>query len=278
MSVIQKIVKPVGLIALSSVIFGCSSHTPAPVTSLTKDYSQLARGSFHGSDYVVQKGDTLYFISYIAGQDVKDLIAYNNLTPPYTIYPGQRLNVRGSNSYSTASRSTSTTVTKPVTQTKPAEKKTNNKKVDQNQAKEYSQKATDNKPVTKPTPKPVAPAVTGWLWPAKGKVISRFSSTNKGIDIAGSRGEAVNATAAGKVVYAGNALRGYGNLVIIKHNDDYLSAYAHNDKLLVKEQQQVTAGQKIALMGDTGADSVKLHFEIRYKGKSVDPLRYLPRQ
>src|SRR5690606_20518430 len=121
------------------------------------------------------------------------------------------------------------------------------------------------------TPAPVAGKVDTWVWPAKGRVVSRFSSSdngNKGIDIAGQRGQDVNATAAGKVVYAGNALRGYGNLVIIKHNDDYLSAYAHNDRVLVREQDTVTAGQKIALMGSSGTNNVRLHFEIRYKGKS----------
>lgn len=96
------------------------------------------------------------------------------------------------------------------------------------------------------------------------------------MDISGSRGQAVNAAAAGRVVYAGNALRGYGNLIIIKHNDDFLSAYAHNENLLVKDQQEVSAGQQIAKMGSSGTNAVKLHFEIRYKGKSVDPTRYLP--
>ena len=120
-----------------------------------------------------------------------------------------------------------------------------------------------------------------WRWPASGRIIQGFSSTdggNKGIDIGGSRGQAVNAAAAGTVVYAGNALRGYGNLIIIKHNDDYLSAYAHNESILVKEQQQVKSGQQIAKMGSSGTNGVKLHFEIRYKGKSVDPIRYLPKR
>ena len=114
-----------------------------------------------------------------------------------------------------------------------------------------------------------------------GKIIDNFSATeggNKGIDIAGSRGQPVVANASGRVVYAGNALRGYGNLIIIKHNDDYLSAYAHNDTMLVREQQEVKAGQKIATMGSTGTSSVRLHFEIRYKGKSVNPLQYLPQR
>ncbi|WP_025476300.1 murein hydrolase activator NlpD, partial [Yersinia pestis] len=123
--------------------------------------------------------------------------------------------------------------------------------------------------------------VSGWRWPTDGKTIDSFSASeggNKGIDIAGSRGQPILATASGRVVYAGNALRGYGNLIIIKHNDDYLSAYAHNDTMLVREQQEVKAGQKIATMGSTGTSSVRLHFEIRYKGKSVNPLRYLPQR
>ena len=127
---------------------------------------------------------------------------------------------------------------------------------------------------------PIASNVA-WQWPTSGNIIQGFSSTdggNKGIDISGSRGQAVKAAAAGRVVYAGNALRGYGNLIIIKHNDDFLSAYAHNDKILVVDQQEVKAGQDIAKMGSSGTNAVKLHFEVRYKGKSVDPVRYLPRR
>jgi lipoprotein NlpD len=123
--------------------------------------------------------------------------------------------------------------------------------------------------------------ISTWRWPTDGKVFENFSSSeggNKGIDIAGSKGQAITATADGRVVYAGNALRGYGNLIIIKHNDDYLSAYAHNDTMLVREQQEIKAGQKIATMGSTGTSSTRLHFEIRYKGKSVNPLQYLPQR
>ncbi|MCK3658023.1 hypothetical protein A4G18_04670 [Pasteurellaceae bacterium Pebbles2] len=120
-----------------------------------------------------------------------------------------------------------------------------------------------------------------WQWPTTGRVIQGFSNAdggNKGVDIGGSKGQAIYAAAPGRVVYAGNALRGYGNLIIIKHNDDFLSAYAHNDSISVKDQQEVKAGQQIAKMGNSGTNSVKLHFEIRYKGKSVDPTRYLPRR
>lgn len=117
-----------------------------------------------------------------------------------------------------------------------------------------------------------------WVWPVRGPLLASFSNAehgNKGLDIGGKAGTPIKAAAAGEVVYAGNALRGYGNLVIIRHNDDFLSAYAHNRKLLVKERDTVVSGQTIAEMGNTDAASVRLHFEIRFRGKSVDPKRYL---
>jgi lipoprotein NlpD len=137
----------------------------------------------------------------------------------------------------------------------------------------------ESKPAWKPASVPPEDGdKLDWGWPAKGKVITQFSESTsfKGIDIAGSAGQPVTASAGGKVVYAGSGLRGYGKLVIIKHNDSYLSAYAHNRDILVKEGQQVVKGQKIAEMGNTDSDQVKLHFEIRRQGKPVDPLRYLP--
>ena len=144
----------------------------------------------------------------------------------------------------------------------------------------------DPKPEVKPESKPAppAPATAGdsdaldWAWPAKGKVVAGFSETAnlKGIDIAGTAGQPVAASAAGRVVYAGTGLRGYGKLIIIKHNATFLSAYAHNREILVKEGQQVARGQKIAEMGNTDADQVKLHFEIRRQGKPMDPAKYLP--
>ena len=129
-----------------------------------------------------------------------------------------------------------------------------------------------------PAPPPDGDEKVDWVWPAKGKVVTGFSEATslKGIDIAGATGQPIAASAGGKVVYAGTGLRGYGKLIIIKHNGTYLSAYAHNKEILVKEGQQVAKGQKIAEMGNTDADQVKLHFEIRRQGKPVDPLRYLP--
>jgi len=141
------------------------------------------------------------------------------------------------------------------------------------------------------TPIPAAPApaapekATGtadeavdWMWPVKGKVIAPFTEATKGMDIGGKKGAPVVAAAGGRVVYAGTGLRGYGKLVIIKHSDTWLSAYAHNENILVKEQQEVKRGQKIAEMGSTDADQVKLHFEIRRQGKPVDPAKLLPSQ
>lgn len=166
----------------------------------------------------------------------------------------------------------------------------NKKKVDSKKSKEYIQtnkknNTDNNKSTNSSNPAKKVKVSTSkkisWSWPVSGKVIEKFSSTelgNKGVDIAGRRGSNIAASADGKVVYAGNALRGYGNLIIIKHNDDFLSAYAHNDRIFVREQQSVSKGQKIASMGSSGTNTVRLHFEIRYKGKSVDPLRYLPRR
>lgn len=121
-------------------------------------------------------------------------------------------------------------------------------------------------------------ARVNWRWPYNGKIIEGYSRNNKGIDISGNRGDSVRSAAKGKIVYAGNALRGYGNLIIINHDDDYLSAYAHNDAILVAEGQTVESGQVIARMGSTDAKSVRLHFEIRHNGESVNPLSYLPKK
>jgi len=148
-------------------------------------------------------------------------------------------------------------------------------------AEASSEAKPESKPETKPEAKPAEASVSGdeiaWIWPANGKTLATFSEGgSKGVDIAGKTGDPVIAAGDGKVVYSGTGLRGYGKLVIIKHNNTYLSAYAHNETILVKEGDSVTAGQKIALMGDSDADRVKLHFEIRRYGKPLNPLDYLP--
>nr|WP_245879859.1 peptidoglycan DD-metalloendopeptidase family protein [Vibrio gangliei] len=242
--------------------------------------SKNDRGSYKGSYYVVQKGDSVYFISYLADKDVNDIIRFNRLKPPYTIHPGQKLNLWRSVYVPPAFDGTGAGDSQPTanSSTKVANKQSTSPVV-QPQSKEYvepQKTQNNNNTVTQSTSN--NDKVERWVWPTRGRVISKFAvgdQGNKGIDIAGQRGQDVVATASGVVVYAGNALRGYGNLIIIKHNDDYLSAYAHNDRLNVQEGQSVKTGQKIASMGSTGTNSVRLHFEIRYKGKSVNPESYL---
>lgn len=298
------------MIGLSCILVGCAAQSPAPVSGLNKDYSSISRGSYRGSYYEVEKGDTLYFIAYVTNKNVNDLISFNNLKSPYVIHPGQKLKLwrpayvapshgkaapvvvpsasTPSVTAKTSAKSTEKPVTKPSSPSKQAVKepvkppvsvvkKDSPKKVEQSKPKEYV--GSKGKQNVTTTNKPKNEKVSKWLWPTKGRVIKNFSvgeQGNKGIDIAGQRGQAIISTAGGTVVYSGNALRGYGNLVIVKHNDNYLSAYAHNDKLLVSEGQNVKSGQKIATMGSSGSSSVRLHFEIRYQGKSVNPKRYLP--
>ncbi|NOH92038.1 murein hydrolase activator NlpD [Vibrio sp. AIC-3] len=286
---------------LSCALVGCAANSPAPVSSLSKNYSSIDRGSYRGSYYEVKKGDTLYFIAYVTNKDVQDLISYNKLAAPYTIHPGQKLKLwrpsYNAPAYgkttvaaaavaapaSTASKPKATSQQSKNSKPAPAQttakvaKKDPPKKVEQSKSKEYV--GSKGKQNVTPSTKPTSDKVSKWLWPTKGRVIKNFSvgeQGNKGIDIAGQRGQPIVSTAGGTVVYSGNALRGYGNLVIVKHNDNYLSAYAHNDRLLVSEGQSVKPGQKIATMGSSGASSVRLHFEIRYQGKSVNPKRYLP--
>ncbi len=216
--------------------------------------------------HTVAKGETLYSIAWRHNLDYKKLAKANGIGSSFKIYPGQRLHLVES---VTPSKPPSKNVPVSVKQSpKPSPTK-----------KPRSKKETPkviNKTQSKTLAKPVA-----WQWPAKGKLLAGFQSNgglNKGIDIRGNLGEPVVAAESGKVVYAGDGLRGYGKLVIIKHSEKYLSAYAHNRRLLVKEGVTVTKGQKIAEMGSTGTDSVKLHFEIRYDGKPVNPLKYLPKR
>lgn len=256
------------------------------------DYSKIDKGFYKGSTYTVKKGDTMFLIAYISGMDVKELATLNNMSEPYTLSVGQTLKV--SNEATQTPISTNTPATQPVQQ--PTVTYTPGPNGTQfgsdgsiigpikSSAGSPTPVATtpvNTTPVTQQTQSTPVVSDVAWRWPTSGNIVQGFSNAdggNKGIDISGSRGQAVNAAAAGRVVYAGNALRGYGNLIIIKHNDDYLSAYAHNESILVKDQQEVKAGQQIAKMGSSGTNTVKLHFEIRYKGKSVDPVRYLPKR
>lgn len=278
-----------GLSGLGAVVFaaalaGCSSTSSTQVQVVDRNHGAggqvQQRPQARGGQYIVQRGDTLYSIAFRFGWDWKALAARNNIAAPFVIRPGQiiRFDLPGASGTSVAQASKPAVVV-PVTQ--PA-----NRPVQPATATTPSQPVTAGKPplATTPVPgkvEPVARSAKGWAWPTNGVLIGKFSSNgslNKGIDIAGELGQPVLAASDGSVVYAGSGLRGYGELVIIKHSDTYVSAYGHNRRLLVREGQQVKVGQTIAEMGSTGADRVKLHFEIRRQGKPVDPLQYLPRR
>ena len=265
------------VVFIAVLLPGCSSrHIPAPVSSLNTNVNDFQKGiNINGNKYTVQKGDTLYSIAFSAGKNFKILAKNNSIPSPYVIYPGQVISLVASSGHALASNSP---VKQKITPTK-IKQKTNKKlkkNLDQPKQREYVRKQA-NKIVS--NAKPSSSSKVKWFWPAKGKVTKRFSNKEngyKGLQITNRTGASVLAAAQGTVVYAGNALRGYGNLIILKHNDDYLSAYAHNSKLLVREKQKVKAGQKIAEMGKSESSVTALRFEIRYRGQAVNPAKYLP--
>jgi lipoprotein NlpD len=226
------------------------SAKPAPKVSQPKQ----------GATVQVQKGQTIYRIAVENGITPLDLALWNGIAPPYTIYPGQTLRLYPSSSTAT------TSVPKTGTSTTPP-------------------KTTTSTPSSQPAPPPVAatPVDSGfkWRWPTDGQVIGTFANndaTRQGIDIAGNAGQAVLAAADGTVVYSGAGLVGYGELIIVKHNENWLSAYGHNRTRMVNEGQIVKAGQQIAEIGHSGASRDMLHFEIRFNGKPVNPQDYLPKK
>lgn len=255
----------------------CTTSTgPAPVYSISKTKVSKYPQKLTGKSYTVKKGDTLYSIAFSAGMTASELAKINNIAPPYVIYSGNLLKLN----YKKVDSKISKHAKSP-------------KKLDRENKDKYSKTQLNKKRSIK-EPKigvkiigPVSTKskstnkISKWIWPAKGQIISKYSAVkqgNKGIDIVGLKGSNVIASAAGKVVYAGNALRGYGNLIIIKHNEDYLSAYAHNETIFVKEKQRISQGQIIAKMGNSESNRVQLHFEIRFRGKSVNPVNYLPKR
>jgi len=256
------------LIVVCMLLVACGSrNTLAPVVEAWRSQPTFA------TEHTVRQGDTLYAIAWRYELDYRDLATLNHLPSPYHLTIGQVLQI-AKPKHPPKIVKTKAQLPRQISKKKTAKKKTLTKKQTPKK-KVLSQNKL--KPV-KPPPKKthVYKTVKHWQRPAKGKIIQQFSlpQGHKGINIAGHRGDPVRAAAAGKVVYAGDGLRGYGHLVIIKHNAEFLSAYADNQRLLVKEGSWVKAGQLIAKMGDGATKHALLHFEIRKKGKPVNPTRY----
>ncbi|MEM7292694.1 MAG: peptidoglycan DD-metalloendopeptidase family protein [Pseudomonadota bacterium] len=250
-------------IALALVLTACARSQP------------IVQQAFDPDIYIVQTGDTVYSISWRYGQDFREVIRWNKLSDPYTIYPGQKLRVRRDETGSDEVPATTTAKATPSTGavTQPLKKPKSAATPQAVQKSAQQPKAVVKTPTT-------APANPGpWTWPINGKILSHFSGSaidRKGIDIAGVKGETVRAARGGRVVYSGTGMLSYGRLVIIKHSETFLSAYAHNSQLFVQEGDLVKSGQKISRIGTTNQGVAKLHFEIRQNGKPVNPLKFLP--
>jgi len=255
------------VIALGLGEAGCSTGQ-VPVVEYQAGGKPAGRGTLSTAPrqqvktghHTVAQGETLYSIAWRYGWDYRELAAANNIPEPFTIRPGQKVYFDKTPSQAVAA--------KPASPSKPKQQP-----VESTPARKETATTTAPAPST-----PASKGALAWQWPAKGKVKQGFSNSQSGLLIDGRQGDPVHAAAAGTVVYRGSGLTGYGNLLIIKHNDRWLSAYGHNDTLLVKEGESVKAGQKIATMGATGTSTVQLHFEIRRDGQPVDPQQVLPRR
>ena len=260
----------VSLLALV-ILAGCAGWKPAGEKSGDQNSYQATTDGY----YRVRRGDSLHAIAFNYGMDWRDIARWNGIGSPYTIYPDQELRLSAPKSQH-SQKQPPTPTAKTSTSSKPS---TNKTVVRAAPSKSSTSTTYDN------TPKPVTSTAVvmadpgKWLWPVKGRVISNFKPNDparKGIDIGGKEGQAVIASAAGEVVYSGSGLIGYGELIIIKHSESLLSAYAHNQKRLVAEGQKVTGGERIAEMGRNDRNQAMLHFEIRLNGNPQDPLKYLP--
>ncbi|CAK0775551.1 lipoprotein NlpD [Gammaproteobacteria bacterium] len=234
------------------VLSACTSEPPTLSPSSSEEDA--------GFVYVVKPGDSLSIIALQHGENYRNLARWNGIPPPYTIYPGQRLQL-------TPPPNTENVPEIPISESQPFTKENFPKELKPNKKETSANKKNKDKLD--------AAERLHWGWPAKGKTLRGFSSSNQGIDISGRKGDPIIAAADGKVVYSGTGIIGYGPLIIIKHDDHYLSAYAHNKYLLVKEGDYVVQGQKIAEMGTNQSNQILLHFEIRRNGKSVNPIPYL---
>jgi lipoprotein NlpD len=260
MGCIGKKISIVILLALFTAICSCSSNVA---------YAPVVEGAYQTTPsglYRVKGGDTLYSIAWAFGQDYRVLAKWNHITPPYAIRSGQYIIIK-----KTVRRQSREHIIRSEGQI--TAKVVNVRHAHSNGTQNISARIEHSINRSQNSSK------VRWQWPAQGKVVSTFAPSigKKGIDIIGKLDSPVYATAGGIVVYSGNGLAGYGNLIIIKHNADYLSAYADNSQLLVHEGQSVQAGQQIAKMGKAPNDQIKLHFEIRRAGAPIDPLKFLPR-
>ena len=264
------------LFALSFILLSaCNSRfEPAPVETLsTKLASKQNLTEITSDEYKVEPGDTLFAIAFYSGNDYREIAKLNNINAPYNINVGQTILLTKKDANNNSSQNIDLGQ---------VEQKIDNTTIDPTNKQAYGEHKSKihRKNQTNESKSSIKPYKRlSWDWPAKGRgTIATVGSdgTTRGLDIKGTLGTSIKAAADGKVVYAGNALKGYGNLIIVKHDNNYLSAYAHNQTLLVGEQTYVKQGQRIATMGSTGASEIMLHFEIRKKGKSVDPFIYLP--
>lgn len=303
-------IKPLLLVSLLLSLAACS-QAPAPLANPSPTAQSRVAGP---GEYLVKRGDTLYRIARENGLDHVELAALNNIENPSALREGQILRLRPAAAAATSSNAQATSVASPIgidtgVESRPLDATPTGATVatpakgaisEPRGGKEpYSDEAyarLNKQPTTvaasTPAAVPTTPAATlpatpataeaeagQWVWPSAAALKAGYNgSSNKGIDFGGKSGDPVLAAADGKVLYVGDALAGYGRLVIVKHSTDILSVYAHNRRILVKEGQAVKRGQKIAEMGDTGTDSVKLHFEIRKQGKPVDPTPFLPKR
>lgn len=268
-----------------AVLGACASQKPAPVVDRSGagparppavvEKPVAAPREAKDGVYTVQRGDTLYSIAVAFGVDVRDLARWNELPDASVLRVGQLVRV-------TPPTETAAVTVTPVTPGGSTEVRPLPAPGPTAEPAPLPTLPPAALPESPPAAKPDGPteaaaAPTQWLWPVAGKVIDGFDAPrNKGIDIGGTEGAAVQAAADGEVVHVGSALRGYGNLVIIRHPGDYVTAYGHNRKILVTQGQQVKRGQQIAELGRTDTDRPKLHFEIRHQGKPLDPVKYLP--
>ncbi len=276
-------------VRLSAVVLMSACASTAPPPPKASPPKGTASRSADVTYHTVRKGDTLYSIAWRYGVDYRRVAYWNGIAEPFTIYPGQRIRLLDVGPAPVAARPANRKPAPPVSSDAPARTKISKSSAKQSikypgpvESRSAGGSGADPAPVS---PTTTAQATSGdgevverWVWPTRGKVITSFvQSGQRGIDISGRSGQTIQATASGTVVYSGGGLIGYGKLIIVKHNKRFLSAYAHNRQVFVEEGDDVHVGQRIATMGSTGTDRVKLHFEIRRDGKPVNPLRYLPR-